>query len=241
MADKENQEERDYSDPIFRYYEMFCMIKRGEENAISTSQILQTLNNTEKYKHVKKRTVQRDLLRISDQGENSRYPLRITYKGKANYWYWDRNCQFPMMTVDEALAFKLNEMFIQPVLPTSCQILESYYQQANQTLTRNGAGAWAEKIRVTMPAQPFINKMFEQLDVVAAALLHEKQFSANFNDEYCLFNPLGLLFELGNATLVATIGNDDEVLKFSLFEFENAQMTGNDVITPRNFNLDDYA
>jgi hypothetical protein len=215
---------------------MFNLIPVGEENAVSTQYIFNKLKDDYRYDDVQERTVQRDLEKTL-----SHLHALECITGNPNRWYWNRHLQFPMMSIDEALAFKLNEMFIQPVLPTTCKRLEGYYQQANDRLG-NKLGAWAEKIRVTMPTQSSsMNKMFEQLDVVAAALVHEKQFSANFiNNESCLFNPLGLLFKLGNATLVATIGNDSRVLKLSLFEFENAQMTGNDVITPRNFNLDDY-
>ena len=235
------QDDRDYSDPLFRYYEMFCMIRKGEKNAISTAEILRRLNTKVLYQNVKIKTVQRDLMKICDQGENSMFPLKYTVEGRAYKWYWNEQFQFPMMTIDEALAFKLNEIFIQPVLPTSCRILESYYQQANKTLTHNKSNAWAEKIRIKMPKESsLMSRMFDQLDIVAGALVHEKQFSADFNNKSCLFNPLGLLFEVGNATLVTTIDNN-EILKLSFFQFENAKITENDVVIPQNFNLDDYA
>ncbi len=119
-------------DTLLRYFDMLCLIPKAP-NSISTPELLEKLQSTGY--DVDLRTVQRDLIKITS---SPLFPISSTEGKKPLRWFWIDNSspmQFPMMSTDEALTFKLAEIFLEPLLPPSVRSrLSGYFDLADKRL-----------------------------------------------------------------------------------------------------------
>lgn len=228
-------------DAVLRYYETFNLIPVGEQNAISTPVLLEKLK--ERGCQISLRTLERDLVRIS--GAHGLFPLGSSENTKPTRWFWTEHLQFPMMSLDEALTFKLAEMFVDPVLPFSLRDrLAPYFKQADDRLVKGNLDHWASKFKIVLPesdSSPF-PKMMASLSVISDALIRNFKFKATLHgmDADCLVNPFGMVLKLGDVYVVATVNNDTEIRKLPLYNFVSATLTDEPVIFPEGFDLNDY-
>ena len=118
-----------------------------------------------------------------------------------------------MMSTDEALTFKLAEMFLEPLLPPSVRSrLSGYFDLADRRLQESKFSHWAEKVAIVPNNLPLLPAEIEPsvLAVVYEALLKNQRIKATYhavhNSEKTYdINPLGLVFRHNVIYLVATL------------------------------------
>lgn len=235
-------------DTILRYFQMLRFIPK-EPDSISTPDLLLKLQDLGY--EVDIRTVQRDLNKLSASGL---FPFTSSEDTKPLCWFWPKHAlrqQFPLMTTEEALTFKLVEQFLIPLLPLSIKNqLGDYFALADGTLKISPLANWVDKVRIIpnnqslLPAQ--INS--EVLSVVYEALLKNKRFTAVYRrrgkptDEIKPYevNPLGLMFKGSAVYLLATLWDYSDVKQFAMHRFQEATLLEKTVTVPNEFTLDNY-
>ena len=214
-------------DTLLRYFEMLSFIPK-EPQAISTPDILKKLQD-QGYK-INLRTVQRDLTTLSSSGI---FPFTSTENTKPLHWYWPKGferLQFPVMTVEEALTFKMVDQFLNPLLPLSVKAqLNDYFQLAESTLKASPISNWLEKVRIVPNGQTLHPAPIDPdvLPVIYQALFQNRNFSATYQraDEIIKnyeVNPLGLVFRNNSIYLVATLWHYHEIKQLTLHRFHRA-------------------
>ena len=232
-------------DSLLRYFDMLCLIPKAP-NSISTPELLEKLQSTGY--DVDLRTVQRDLIKITS---SPLFPISSTEGKKPLRWFWIDNSspmQFPMMSTDEALTFKLAEIFLEPLLPPSVRSrLSGYFDLADKRLQESKFEHWAEKVGVVPNNLPLLPAEIEPsvLAVVYEALLKNQRFKATYhavhNSEKTYdINPLGLVFRHNVIYLVATIFEYTDIKQLALHRFKNAELIDRIVNVPEGFALEDY-
>ena len=228
-------------DSLLRYFDMLCLIPKAP-NSISTPELLEKLQSTGY--DVDLRTVQRDLIKLSS---SPLFPISNTENTKPLRWFWIDNSspmQLPMMSTDEALTFKLAEMFLEPLLPPSVRSrLTGYFDLAHKRLEESKFEHWADKVRIIpsnlklLPAE--VNPSV--LAVVYDAVLNNLRFVGTYqaidkSPKSYEINPLGLVFKHNIIYLVATIGDYIDIKQLALHRFKDAQISDRLVRTPAEFN-----
>lgn len=230
---------------LLRYFDMLCLIPKAP-NSISTPEILEKLQNMDYA--VDLRTVQRDLIKLS---ASPLFPIANTENTKPLRWFWIDNSspmQLPMMSTDEALTFKLAEMFLEPLLPPSVRArLTGYFDLADKRLKESKFEHWIEKVGIVPNNLPLLPAEIEPsvLAVVYEALLKNLRFKATYqavnkSPKTYEINPLGLVFRHNSIYLVATIFDYTDVKQLALHRFKNAELSDRIVSVPANFVLEDY-
>jgi hypothetical protein len=231
---------------VLLYYEIFNLIPVGLENRISTTALLNKLNN--KGCNIGLQKLQRALRDIS--ATHGLFPLCCEQGtgAKPSEWFWIERLQFPMMSIDEAITFKLAEMFVEPVLPITLRDrLEDYFKQADKRLEEGGLGHWKNKFKVVLPENNLsVSTVMKSLSVISDSLIHNRQFKASFFEqnhnieaEY-MINPLGMVLNLGNIYIVATIDDDIQIKKLPLYIFKSVTLKDTPAIIPEGFDLENY-
>jgi predicted DNA-binding transcriptional regulator YafY len=232
-------------DAILRYFEMLRFIPKAP-NAISTPELLKKLQD-EGYS-VDIRTVQRDLNKLSASGL---FPFTSSEDTRPLTWFWPQNVpklQFPLMTPDEALTFKLVEQFLNPLLPLSVKNhLADYFALAESTLKSSPLASWIDKVRIVSNNQALLPPEIDNavLAVVYEALLKNRRFTAVYrrrNDEIKTYevNPRGLMFKGSVVYVLATLWDYQDVKQLALHRFSEAILLDKDVSVLSGFSLDTY-
>lgn len=232
-------------DLLLRYFDMLCLIPK-EPHSISTLELLEKLKNTGY--QIDLRTVQRDLVKLS---ASHLFPICTTEGTRPLRWFWKSNAdrfQFPMMSTDEALTFKLVEMFLNPLLPPAVQShISDYFQIADKTLKTSPLATWIDKVRIIPNSLALLPAEIPKniITVVYEALFKNRRFYATYQAinkpaKHYEINPLGLVFRHNLIYLVATINDYTDIKQLALHRFLNAELSERDVFVPNGFNLDDY-
>ena len=234
---------------VLRYLDMFRLIPQGKDNAISTQKILERLTANHNYINLQERTLQRDLEKASRN-----FPNLENFKpgnGNQNKWYWASAMQFPAMLEEEAIALKLSEMFVASVLPSTTSKLSNYFEQANQCLMRQRGNNWMEKITVAMPSNDYFKNAFTQIDTVFNAIIKNVEFKANYRNTLRIFNPQGLIFEIGSGLLITAFSENDAHINrqlredliihdINILELKNVELIETKAEVVFGFNLQEY-
>lgn len=224
---------------------MLCLIPKAP-NSISTPELLQQLQNTGY--DIDLRTVQRDLIKIS---ASPLFPISSTEGKKPIRWFWIDNSspmQFPMMSTDEALTFKLAEMFLEPLLPPSVRSrLSGYFNLADKRLGESKFEDWIDKVGIIPNNLSLLPAEIEPsvLAVVYEALLKNKRFTATYQplhhpEKVYEISPLGLVFRDNVIYLVATLFDYKDIKQLVLHRFKNAELNERVVNPPEGFVLKNY-
>lgn len=232
-------------DSLLRYVDMLCLIPK-EPKSISTPEILKKLQSTGY--DVNLRTVQRDLIKLAS---SPLFPLSNTENTKPLRWFWIDNTshlQFPMMSTDEALTFKLAEMFLKPLLPPSVRSrLSGYFDLADKRLEESKFEDWIDKVGIIPNNLSLLPAEIEPsvLAVVYEALLKNQRFKATYQplhhpEKVYEISPLGLVFRDNVIYLVATLFNYTDIKQLVLHRFKNAELSDRIVNSPKGFVLKDY-
>lgn len=196
------------------------------------------------------RTIQRDLLKLSDI-----FPLACEKQGKALRWCWAEDAKvmdIPGMEPTAALAFRLAEEYLSPLLPqATLKHLAPHFTRAKEILkpTRgNRLGLWPDKVLVIGhgPALTPPHVRPEVQDAVSQALLEDRQIEVTYKRKdaespksYPL-NPLGIVFRGGVVYLVGTAKEYPDVLHFALHRMSAPKVLHTSCRRPHGFNLHTY-
>lgn len=229
---------------FFRYLDMLSLIPTYPET-ITPAELVKELDK-KNYK-VDIRSVQRDLVKLS---EKTLFPFTCD-SNKPSGWFWPEDSirlQFPVMTSNEALTFKLVDQFLDPLIPPAIKTeLAPYFKLAENTLKKLPAIDWYEKVRIVPTSQSLIPARIDPaiLQVVYDALFRNMCFSASYHPkgkevkEYEI-HPLGLVLKGASMYLVLTHDGESKVKQMLLHRFINAKLLYRDAVVPSGFNLDSY-
>jgi hypothetical protein len=214
-------------------FEIFDVIPRFLNQAKTTQEIKNSLNNGI---HIK--TLQRHL---KEMWESDLIPLTCTQEHHPK-WYWKEGLQFPMITLDEALVFKMTEMFVEPVLPSSVsEQLSRYFTQANNRLKHDGSKL-EKKFRVVLPKNdsPF-NQILSSLPIIIDSFVKDCQLEGKINNEKYVLNPLGVIVNIGICSLIYTLDSCSDVKIIPCYSISEISLLENNIIvTPEGFDFDEY-
>lgn len=235
-------------DTLIRQWQMLRLIPRYPRK-ITAREVQGTLANRDF--EVTKRTIERDMQALSEV-----FPLTCDDRNKPFGWSWQKDApsfDVPGLTSTEALAVKLVEQYLRPLLPVSVSDqLKPHFKAADETLKKfpkpSKAASWAQKIRVVPPAQPLlpptINPDIQR--TVYEALLQDRQIEAVYlrrsdpeSVKYTL-HPLAIVQRGAVTYLVATIYTYIDTRLFDLHRFQKAEMLDEPVRRPADFDLDKY-
>lgn len=200
---------------------------------------------------VSKRTVERDLLQLSENFGIFNDDANSPYG-----WSWDKDCphlSLPGLTPDEALTFKLAEAHLAQIMPVSLlNNIKPYFFQADKVLHNpllyQNYSKWLDKVKVVHPWQPLIAPEIDQSVLAKAhqATLDEKQLnlmyqSRNSDDaQPRTVNPLGIVIRGYISYLVCSISPFTDIRLLAMHRIRNAEVTNKPSEIPCNFILDDY-
>lgn len=199
---------------------------------------------------VSRRTIQRDLQELSAQ-----FALQCDERSKPFGWQWMEDAKvmdIPGMEPATALAFRLAEAYLQPLLPRSIlRYLDPHFRRAGEVLAgvkSAGIGMWPEKVRVISrgPALLFPEAKPDVQETVYQALFEERRFEARYRSreatrpaEYEV-NPLGLVFRQGLIYLVCTLAEFEDIRQLALHRMSSARLLDSRRRAPAGFDLDKY-
>jgi len=196
------------------------------------------------------RTIQRDLNKLSIS-----FPLSNDVEGRKNYWFWIEDAailDLPSMEPVTALAFKMAESYLLPILPkATLDLLSPYFARAKEILNSqqdSSLGSWADKVRVIERGptllKPTITENIQY--VVYQALLEEKCIKASYkgrgqtkNREYHI-HPLGIVSRMGVIYLICTLWSYSEIKQFALHRFTAAEIVNEKSQKPDDYSLASY-
>ncbi len=196
------------------------------------------------------RTIQRDLEKLSGP-----FPLASEEQGKAFRWQWAEDGQvmdIPGMEPPAALAFRLAEEYLTPLLPqATLKHLEPHFQRAKEVLGPSRGrrlGLWPDKVRMTARGPilrpPKVRP--EVQDAVYQALLNDRQLEVSYKRKdseqaksYPL-SPLGLVFREGVIYLVCIVKDYADVRHLALHRMSTAKVLDTPCRRPQGFDLDSF-
>ena len=219
-------------------FEIFDVIPTLKDAAKTTQEIRTKLNENPLSNEIQTKTLQRHL---KEMLESDLIPLTCTQEHHPK-WYWKEGLQFPMMTVDEALVFKMTEMFVDPVLPKSVsEKMSRYFTQADNRLKHDGSEL-EKKFRVVLPKNnsPF-NQILSSLPMIIDSFVKDCQLCARINGDKCVINPLGMIVNIGVCSLVYTLDSCSDVKVIPCYSIsEISLLENNPIVTPEGFEFDEY-
>lgn len=198
------------------------------------------------------RTIQRDLRQLEGLPA---FPLVSHGEGKTLRWSWEKEAaalELPAMGPRQALAFRLAEDHLTPILPPSTVgLLASHFERARQVLESawgSPTAAWAKKVRLIgrgpALAPPAIKPDVQQ--TVSQALFEDRQLHVLYrprgkaDPKRYLLAPLALVFRDGMGYLVAASQGDEQIRQFALHRILKAQALTSPSRRPLDFDLDQY-
>ena len=232
--------------PLLRQWMILNLVPKWPRK-VSTRELRDDL--AERGIQVSIRTIQRDLLKISEI-----FPLENDGSKDIPGWFWSRDADIfdiPSMEPSVALAFKLVQEHLTDLLPFSVLgQLKPYFERASQVLNNlqgSGLSSWHEMVKVVPETQRLLPSEIkdEVLNAVYDALLRQKRLKARYTPrgketrEYEI-SPLGLIFRQRIAYLLGTTWDGDIVRQFALHRFGSAEITDVNVLRPADFDLDKY-
>ena len=238
---------KEAKDTLLRQWSMLRKIPR-HPGSVGTRELKDKLE--EEGFRVDIRTIQRDLEKLSGP-----FPLASDEQGKAFRWQWAEDGQvmdIPGMEPPAALAFRLAEEYLAPLLPqATLKHLAPHFQRAKEVLGPSPArklGLWPDKVRIIgrgpILIPPKIRR--EVQETVYQALLEDRQVQVTYqrkdSDEpksYPL-HPLALVFREGAVYLVCRVKEYDNVRHLALHRMSSAKLLDQPCSRPSGFNLDTY-
>lgn len=234
------------SETVLRQLAMLNMIPRAPRK-ITVKELQDRLNG--KGYATTERSIQRDLNTLSQV-----FSLYCDNRSKPYGWQFTREAaivDLPGMEPATALAFKLAEVFLQPLLPpTTLKELQPHMLRAEQVLahTKAGLSAWPNKVRVLPRGQqlqaPDVDG--QVVEVVYRALLEERRFNCLYHSRSSgetkqqQVSPLGLVFRNGVIYLVCTLVDYQDIRQLVLHRMEQTELTDITATAPEGFDLDTY-
>lgn len=201
------------------------------------------------YVAVQKRTIERDLVRLSGKYgvlcDDSSMPYR--WKRLAS-----RSLPLPAVDMADALSLVLAEELFRQLAPASLlKALEPKFAQAQGRLTvtqKNRLAQWKDRVRYLSPGLPFLPPRVDErfLGLVKEAILEERQIEVRYSgrespkDSEQTLHPLALVQHGPIAYLVATAFDYGEPRLYALHRIRAVTATKEPASRPKNFSLDRF-
>lgn len=239
---------KESTETILRQWSMLQKIPR-HPGSVGTRELKGRLEDEDF--RVDVRTIQRDLEKLS-----AIFPLDCEEKGKAYRWFWIEGAKvmdIPGMEPTTALAFRLAEEYLVPLLPqATLRHLEPHFQRAREVLKPgrgNKLSLWPDKVcRISRGPDLSPPKVRSEVqDTVYRALLEDRQIEITYTRKDAeqpksyLVNPLGVVFLEGVAYLVCTVKEYSDVRQLAMHRMSTAKLLDAPCRRPEGFVLHAYA
>ncbi|MGB1560731.1 MAG: helix-turn-helix transcriptional regulator [Sinimarinibacterium flocculans] len=218
-------------DTILRYLAMAQIIPRQPSPPMTASRIFEALQ--ERGYKCTLRTVQRDLLKLSDV-----FHYTEQTDGNALGWFYPtttRLLTFPNMDPHCALALVAAQDYLRPLLPTATtELMRPYFSRAEAVLRDAVSERWASwlsRIQVLPPGPqqrpPPVKSAVQE--AVYAAILKGQQLEIEYQApdadkrSSLTLHPQGLVLREGVVYLVATAWAYDDVRHYALHRIRKAE------------------
>ncbi|MFZ3139552.1 helix-turn-helix transcriptional regulator [Polaromonas sp.] len=245
----------DKKSAVIRQWEMMRMLTVSRSDSQQggrwdkASEIAEKL--TEKGYAVSVRTVQRDLKELSEI-----FPIELNDHNARDYgWRWRKgaNLAIPGMSVSEALAMRLVQTHLKPLLPASMlNGLQGVFSLAQSKLdnvdphNKHHAQNWLGKVHVVPPAQPMLPpKVNEAVQAaVYQAVLEDRPVGASYRSLHSkqtralVLHPLGLIMRGAVTYLVASAWDYAEARLYALHRFSQVEVLDTAIKPPEGFSLE---
>lgn len=200
---------------------------------------------------VSKRTVERDLLSLSET-----FPLLSNERSRPYGWSWSKDAEafaLPGMSPLQALTLELAHDHLATLLPASLlETLAPYFKCADGVLS-SGDGvkklaSWRKKVAIVPPNQPLIppNYPEEIIEAVHSALLSEHKLEISYTSreqgetKTYPVHPLGIVQRGAITYLVATLYDYTDIRLLAVHRIRSAQVLDQPAKTSKNFDLAKY-
>ena len=193
------------------------------------------------------RSLQRRLISLSRS-----HPIRCDDRGKPYGWSIaaDASPTFGEMSVQEALALKLTEQYLQQAIPTELtDDLKHYFKQADHKLKGESLyRAWLSKVRLISAVQPLTSPNIAR-NVLANAysgVLRGTVLNVSYSTrdakapKYYDIEPLAIVVRGAVTYLVAQFPWADDVNLMALHRFKSIRNTDAKIRPKDDFNLDTF-
>ena len=194
------------------------------------------------------RTVQRDLNHLVA-------PFGISSDGaKPQGWFWPKDAariDIPGLDPHTALAFKMAEKYLEPLLPASTfAYLNPWFREAGEVLARKDGGfaGWVRKVRVLPKGFPLLpprvrtevqETLYEALFRGYQARVRYRPAGSRAAKEH-LIHPMALVVRDHVAYLVCRIGDHDYATQLVLNRFTSAELLKEKAKGLPGFDIDEY-
>ena len=200
---------------------------------------------------VSKRTVERDLLTLSEI-----FPLISNELSRPYGWSWSKDAEafsLPGMSPLQALTLELAHEHLSALLPASLlDTLAPYFKCAEGVLS-SGDGvkklaSWRKKVAIVPPNQPLIppNYPEEIIEAVHSALLSEQQLEISYasreqgETKTYRVHPLGIVQRGAVTYLVATLNDYTDIRLLAVHRIQSAEVLDKPAKTAKKFDLAKY-
>ena len=200
---------------------------------------------------VSKRTVERDLLSLSEI-----FPLISNERSRPYGWSWSKDAEafaLPGMSPLQALTLELAHDHLATLLPASMlETLAPYFKCAEGILS-SGEGvkklaSWRKKVAIVPSSQPLIPPHYSEeiIETVHSALMSEQQLEISYKSreqgetKTYPAHPLGIVQRGAVTYLVATLYDYTDVLLFAMHRIKSAQVLDQPAKPPKKFDLAKY-
>lgn len=200
---------------------------------------------------VSKRTVERDLLSLSEI-----FPLISNERARPYGWSWNKDAEafaLPTMSPLQALTLELAHDHLATLLPASLlETLAPYFKCAEGVLS-SGDGvkklaSWRKKVAIVPPNQPLIPPNYPEaiIEAVHSALLSEQQLEISYTSheqgetKTYPVHPLGIVQRGAVTYLVATLYDYTDIRLLAVHRIQSAQVLDQPAKTPKKFDLAKY-
>ena len=200
---------------------------------------------------VSKRTVERDLLSLSEI-----FPLISNERSRPYGWSWNKDAEafaLPSMSPLQALTLELAHDHLTTLLPASLlETLAPYFKCAHGVLS-SGDGvkklaSWRKKVAIVPSNQPLIPPSYpeEIIETVHSALLSEQQLEISYASreqgatKNYRIHPLGIVQRGAVTYLVATLSDYTDIRLLAVHRIESAQVLDKPAKMPKKFDLAKY-
>ena len=201
------------------------------------------------YVSLQKRTIERDLVRLSRN-----YGVQCNDSSKPYRWKRlpSRSAPLPEVAMADALSLVLAEELLRKVAPVSLlKVLEPKFVQAQSRLNavqKNRYSQWKDRVRYVAPTLPFLPPKVDRrvLGIVEEAIMDEYQINVSYSGmgaaRACdrILNPLALVQCGPVAYLVAIEADNPKPILCAVHRIHTAQAIGERGQRPAGFSLDDY-
>lgn len=236
------------TDTILRQWNMLRLIPR-HPRSVGTRELKDRLEQEEGFP-IDIRTIQRDLEKLS-----TIFPLTCEENGKALRWFWMEHApllDIPGMDQPTALAFRLAEAYLTPILPPAAvNRLQPHFRKATEILKAGGGtglSLWPDKIcPIIRGPDLFVPKIRSEVqEVVTRSLLQNRQVAVTYRSKEAeraksyRVHPLGLVFRDGIVYLVCTVKDYEDIRHLALHRMTSAQLQNTPARRPSGFDLGRY-